>query len=230
MATSYFTGYLGKQFDRTGAPSRGFRLDNWQTMPCVRSANVNSSVVLYAGQVAHGVSTTTLSGPLKQYPRHVIEPGCGPGHGMPLYLLSSQPDFDVSVQGVPPGTAVYGSTTDPWASVSAMPGYGAPSSVLTAVTASTGIEFETTEYDTAQTYVNGQALRAVTSNTDANAGKVTNQGNAGGVNTFTTGQTLNISPAANSDYVVGFVSGGTYPNADDKTILAYYVALVPGVR
>jgi hypothetical protein len=139
---------------------------------------------------------------------------------MAIFLWPSHSDFDVSNPGVPAGTVLGGTTANP-------PGWvpWRPTGKLVGLVATGGYELETTEFDTAQTYVINQTLRAVTSNTDANAGKLTNQ-NASGGQGF-------ASPGVNvvyTDSIVGVVSRGAYTNSNGRSVLAFWPVYLPGTR
>lgn len=226
MSANVTSNYLGQSFDRIGKPLRGFSRDHALMKRVTPSGNV-SVASLYPGLVVHPVSSDTFSpGMPNQFPRVVCELGSAVGRGLPLYLLNGTIDFDTSLSLLPAGVPLYGNAANPFAAISAMPTPPATATYL-GILASGGFEFETTEFDTAQTYVAGQPLRTVTSNSSTDGGKVTNQGNA--VSAFGTG-TFNVNPTASSDQVVGYVSAGAYANAYMKTVLSYWTWFIPGTR
>ena len=180
-----------------------------------------------SGLVLHAVSTNAnvdfYGGPINGPGTFVVEMGCGASQGLPFYLWPGANDPDVSNPGVPPGTAVAGDASyGPPDQVPVLP--SATNQNMVALVSTGGYELETTEFDTAQTYVTNQFLRAVTSNTDANAGKVTNQ--------RATTAAFNSAGlvVVGTDTIVGIVSRGTYTNANRKNALAFYSWFNIGTR
>lgn len=139
---------------------------------------------------------------------------------MPLFLWPSYTDYDVSNPGVPAGVVLGGTTTNKPGWVPIM-----PVGVLVALVAKGPYELETTEFDTAQTYAANDYLRAVTSNTNVNAGKLTNQDASGGVG-FATSAKCTVY----TDSVVGRVSRGVYTNGNGVTVLSFWPESIPGTR
>lgn len=226
MSSNISSPYLGQSFDRIGHAIQGFSRDHALIKRVSPSTNV--TVSLFPGLVCHPTGSDTFSpGMPNQFPRVTVELGSAVGRGLPMYLLNATVDFDTSNSLLPTGTALYGSTAYPFPQVSAMP---TPPATATyeAILASGGFEFETTEFDTDQTYVAGQPLRAVTISTTAVGGKVTNQGNA--TTAFTTATAFNVNPTAASDQIVGYASAAVYPNAYMKNVLSYWTYFVPGTR
>ncbi len=147
---------------------------------------------------------------------------------MPMWLWPGSTDPDVYNPGVPPGISAAGTTSYIADFIAVMP--PAAGGNMPALVASGGYELETTEFDTDQTFTPGNGLRAVTSNTNANAGKLTNQGATSAA--FTSSTTLLYGDPTLSawDTIVGFVSRGSYVNANRKHSLGFYPTLIPGTR
>lgn len=230
--------YPGQAFDHTLVPLKGWYKDMVLDHEVTIGSNVNinsDGTTPTPGLVVHAVSwragLSPYGGQSDGPGFDVVEMGCGPAHGMPMFLYSRPGDPDVSNPGVAPGVPVYGDATQREVFGSILPRMQHQN--LVALVASGGYEVETTEFDSAQTYTAGQPLRSVTSNTNANAGKVTNErgpvtngfGSAGAVQFVG-----NSSTVTNWDTIVGFVSRGTYINANLKTVLAFYTYYVPGNR
>jgi hypothetical protein len=145
---------------------------------------------------------------------------------MPIFLWNSFDDFDVSNPGVPAGVALGGTTANPPAWVPVF-----PAGRLVGLVAKGAFELETTEFDTAQTYAPNDFLRAVTSNTDANAGKLTNQDASGGAGFATSAKAVWGDPTLTAwDSVVGRVSRGTYTSNYGKLVLSFWPESLPGTR
>lgn len=191
--------------------------------------------LIVSGLCIHAVSTTantdpyggTFTGPGTM----TAEIGCGPAHGLPMFLWPNANDPDVANPGVLPGNA-YSSTTVEPDFVPVFPLYQLQNMV--ALVASGAYELETTEFDTTRTYAPGDALRAVTNNDNANGGKLTNQRKSTTPDTMTTtGATqyvANSSTVTNWDTIVGFVSRGEFVNSNKREALAFYTAFIPGTR
>jgi hypothetical protein len=150
--------------------------------------------------------------------------------GLPMILWSNSQDGDIYNPGVTGTTDEIGSASQiaEWASV--LPPLDGGN--LVALVCSGAYELESTEFDTAQTYLVGQPLRAVTSNTDADAGKLTNQ--RGTTDAFNSAGLIqyvaNSSTVTNWDSIVAFVSRGKYTNSQGRPVLAYWTFPVFGNR
>lgn len=178
---------------------------------CVHPTGANANSDPYGG-------TTTGPGTF------AVEMGCS-GAGMPLFLWPGQNDPDISNPGVPAGTSAFGdSTYGPPDYLSVFPGQSGTENMM-ALVAKGPYELETTEFDTDQTYTPGQFLRAVTSNTLATAGKLTNQNASGGA-----GFASSAAFSPGTDTVVGIVSRGKYVNANKKQSLAFWPHYAYGTR
>ncbi len=229
--------YPGQAFDHTLQALKGWYRETALDAEVALSSNVNiggNATPATAGLVVHGTDLTNNSdaygSPMTGPKSFVVEMGCGPAHGMPMYLMSRPTDPDVYNPGTVAGDPVYGTANRPADFFPVFPAI--QNQKLNALIASGAYELETTEYDTAQTYATGQPLRAVTSNTDANAGKLTNQRgttaafNSAGVVQFV-GNTATVTAW---DTIVGMVSRGTYVNSYQRPALAFYSWFVPGNR
>lgn len=230
MSANY--SYPGQAYAHTLTALKGWYEEGSLDIEVSLSSNVNigsNGTPAASGIVLHGVSTITNPDPYGSVPNGpptvVAEPGCGANHGLPLYLWPGANDPDISNPGVPAGTPAYGdSTYGPPDFVSVMPLITGQN--MTALVATGGYEVETTEFDygNSLTYATGNYLRAVTSNTLANAGKVTNQRGAT-VNFNTDGATV-----VGTDTIVGIVSRGQYVNANRKQALAFWTWFNIGTR
>jgi hypothetical protein len=87
----------------------------------------------------------------------------------------------------------------------------APAGILSGLVAIGGYELETTEFDSVQTYLPNEPLRAVRSDSAANAGTLTNQG----VVLYT-------------NLVCAVVSRGKRTNHHGKTVLSFWPVYLPG--
>lgn len=128
-----------------------------------------------------------------------FELGCK-GSQMPIFLLQNGGDSDVTNDG---GTV--------WYPIG-------PDGNLTGLVAKGAYELETTEYDSAQTYVPNDYLKA--NNTDGNAakGKLTNQG----ISTLVNG-------GSNPTAIVGVVSRAPRKRQSDRNnVLAFWPVYHPG--
>ena len=232
--------YPGQAFDKAMVPLKGWyretALDmevafssnvnigsnNTPATPglCVHLTDVNASVDFYGG-------TTTGPG------TGVVEMGCGAGHGVPLFLWTGQSEPDVYNPGVTAGVPAYGNSTyGPPDHISVFPPVsgGTVPINLVALVAIGAYELETTEFDTDQTYAAGNGLRAVTDNTNANAGKLTNQrGTTAAFNSAGATQYGDPTLAA-WDTIVGFVTRKEYVNANRKSVIAFWSSHHPGTR
>jgi hypothetical protein len=231
--------YPGQAFDNTLLALKGYYRDQALDIDGVIGSNVNlgsAALPVVSGMCVHLVASITNDAPYGNGPaKMVFEMGCGPLHGIPMFLWPNVADFDVSNVQVPAGVPAYGSASVAPNAISSMPGYGGTTGEVHALVAVGAYELETTEFDAAQTYVPGQVLRAVTSNTNTNGGRLTNQRNSGGgapgynsngLNEFVG----NSATIANWDTIVGVVSRGTYTNANRKNILAFHPVYLPGNR
>jgi hypothetical protein len=115
---------------------------------------------------------------------------------MGIFLFQGSADFDVANPG----------GTD-WYAI-------APKGIMSGLVATGAYELETTEFDTNQTYLPNQPLRAIANDSDATAGTgggcLTNQGVNVGTNAF-----------------VGVVSRGVYTNAYGQSALAFWPVYAP---
>jgi hypothetical protein len=234
--------YPGQAFDHTLVPLKGWYRESALDVECTPSSNVNinsASAPVTSGLCIHGTNvnanTDVYGGQINGPGTVIFEMGCGPTHGVPYFTWPNSTDPDISNPGTIPGDPVYGSTAHPpdWIPVLPTVPTGTAVTNMVALVGTGGYELETTEYDTAQTYVVGQPIRAVTSNTLANAGKVTNQKgpvtgdfNSSGVVQFV-GNTATVT---NWDTIVGWVSRQTYTNANRRSGLSFYTDMWPGNR
>ena len=120
-------------------------------------------------------------------------------HRMGLFAIQGNESFDVAV-GLTSGISGYAAIN--------------PSGKINCLVASGSYELETTEFDTAQTYLPNEPLRAGTD------GKLTNQS----VVLFS----QNDSPQTSSTAVVGIVSRGKRTNAYGKSVLTFWTVWAPG--
>lgn len=121
---------------------------------------------------------------------------------MPIFTLQGSADFDVANPGGNNWTAI------------------APVGYISGLVATGGYELETTEFDTTQTYVANEHLKAVDADTVATAG-------TGGGNL--TNQSLGtLYHASNMEARVGVVSRGKRTNAYGKSVLAFWPIYLPG--
>jgi len=202
-------------FDRTLTPLKGWPSPTALDFDAVLSPNVNIG----------GVATPPSSGQCVHYTASGFEMGANIKK-MPMFLWPSAGDFDVANQGVPAGVALGGTTQYPPAWVPIR-----PTGKLNALVATGAYELETTEFDTNQTYAPNDWLRAVTSNSDANAGKLTNQNASGGQGFGSPGLCVWGDPGvATWDSIVGVVSRGAYTNANGRQVLAFWPVYMPGNR
>lgn len=192
------------------------------------SINLNSvGATVYSGCCVHvdSVASSGLgTGTTNNVPIPVFKMGAKTGQ-MPIFLWVGSDGYDVSNPGVPAGVALGGTTTYPpdWIPIR-------PTGKVMGLVATGGYELETTEFDTAQTYAPNDLLRAVTSDTDANGGKLTNQ-NAATNQTFTGGTGVAVwAPNAASDSIVGVCSRGSYTNKNNRPALAFWPVYLPGSR
>lgn len=207
--------YPGQMFDHVLTPLKGWPSPVALDFDATLSSNVNIG----------GVGTAPSSGQCVHYTANGFEMGANIKK-MPMFLWSSGDGFDVANQGVPAGVSLGGNATYPPAWVPVR-----PTGKLVALVATGSYELETTEFDTAQTYAPNDWLRAVTSNSDADAGKLTNQNASGGQGFGTTAACVHSDPSVAAwDSVVGVVSRGAYTNANGRSVLAFWPVYMPGTR
>lgn len=207
MSTTYV--FPGLMFDHTLTPLKGWPSQTALDFDAPLSSNVNIGGTGAPVQSGMCVHNTALG----------FEMGAKINQ-MALFLWPGGTDFDVSNPGVPAGVALGGTSSNlpAWVPIR-------PTGKLVALVATGGYELETTEFDTAQTYAINDYLRSVTSNTDANAGKLTNQDASGGAG-FATSAKCTVY----TDTVVGVVSRGAYTNSNGKQALAFWPVYLPGTR
>lgn len=225
--------FPGQAYDRTLTALKGWYKEMALDAEVIIGANVNinsNGTPATPGLVVHCVSFNAAISP---YGETIDGPGTfvcemGANKQMPIFLWSSPTDPDVSNPGVPAGTPAYGNTAYPDPYISTLP--RTTNQHLVGLVATGGYEVESTEYDPDQTYAANDGLRTVTSNTDANAGKVTNQ--AGATPPFnSSGAAVYGNPAVAAwDTIVGIVSRGEYTNANRRPVLAYWTVYLPGTR
>ncbi len=225
----------GQAFHHTLKPLKGWYEDSGIDAAGKLTSDVNiggTNEPAQRGLIVHCDGLQTVSDPyggtMTGPQLFNFEMGCGAAHGVPLVLWTPPTDPDVYNPGVPDGTPVYGTTTEIAEWGSAMPSIDGGNLVALVLTGA--YELETTEFDTDQTYLVGQGLRCVTSNTDANAGKLTNQrGTTAAFNSA--GLTIFGDPSVAAwDTIIGFVSRGKYVNSNRRSALAFYAAFYPGTR
>lgn len=117
------------------------------------------------------------------------------GTQMPLFTFQGSEDFDVENDG----------GTD-WYAV-------APRGFINTLVATGGYELETTEYDTEQTYLANDVLKAVADDIDDDD--------------ETGGGCLTNDATVYLDAIVGVVSRGAYTNAYGKAALAFWPVYLP---
>lgn len=227
----------GQAFHHTLKPLKGWYEDSGIDAAGKLTSDVNiggTAEPAQRGMIVHAPDLQTVTDPYggtTTGPQLFgFEMGWNLAKGLPMVLWTPQTDPDVYNPGVPDGTVAYGTTTEiaEWGSV--LPGIDGGN--LVALVLSGAYELETTEFDTAQTYASGQALRAVTSNTDAAAGKITNQrGATTGFNSDGVVQYVaNTATVSSWDSIIGFVSRGKYVNSNRRSALAFYAYPIPGNR
>lgn len=234
--------YPGQAFDHTLQALKGWYQEYSLDAEVKFSSSVNiASTGLPAtpGLVVHAVSWESNSNPYggsMTGPKNiVVEMGCGAAHGVPMFLWSRPTDPDVYNPGTPTGVPPYGTTAYPADFYPVLPAIvnGSNSGqLMNALVALGGYELETTEYDHDQTYTAGNGLRSVTSNTDANAGRVTNQrGTTAAYNSAGATQPVGSANGLTAwDTIVGWVSRGEYVNSYKREALAFYSDYLPGTR
>jgi len=222
VSSNVSPAYAGKPSDRTGVMLQGRSGGHDVKAYGRRDSSIDASIVLSPGCVvyAYGVFTqqSGASAYSPQAPLYTFRPGVAVGSGPPIFLLSGDNDFDVTLAGAPAGTPAYGNTAYPLPAIAAMPGYSSATGVLQGVFHGQGFEFETTEFDTAQTYAQSAPVRACTSIASAealSAGRLTNKGNTGAGNPGFTSAAFTVG----TDTTVGF-SLRTYTNAYRRPVLS----------
>jgi hypothetical protein len=160
-------------------------------LPAGRCVHVDSITAITAG---YGPGPATGKGGVPLLKTGVV------GTQMGLFTFQGSQDFDVSNPSS--STTNASGTINDWFAV-------APVGNIMCLVATGAYELETTEFDTAQTYLPNQPLRAVSADTVATAGTgggcLTNQGVTVGTNAF-----------------VGVVSRGVYTNAYGVSALAFW--------
>lgn len=217
--------YLGNVYDHFMDALVGYPREHALVINGVIGSNVNinsTGLPANAGSCVHVQTTQTTgggTGTTNNVPEAVFEMGANLKM-MPCFLWTASDGYTVSNPGVPAGVALGGTTTN-------VPGWVAafPAGRVVALVGKGDFELETTEFDTNQTYLPNQLLRAVTSNTDANAGKLTNQDASGG-QAFATSAVLTTY----TDSAVGVVSRGKYTNKWGVSCLAFWPIYLPGSR
>lgn len=192
----------------------------------LHSAVDTSTVLVYPGRVVHVFNTTVVSQPITNMgpPLPNFKMGCvGAKH--PAYLRSGLYDYYSSNKGTPSGVAASGSTSYPPNWFSTNPSSDLTKAVLSAIQWNPNLELETTEYDTDQTYSTGEFLRAVTSDSLATAGALTNQDASGGAG-FATSSALTVG----TDTIVGQVNKGEFRNSYSRDVLNFIPMYVRGTR
>lgn len=232
--------YPGQAFDNTMTPLKGWYRETALDVEVAIGSNVNigsNATPPTQGLCVHAVDRNTnpdpYGGSVSGPGTVVVEMGCaGATHGPPIFLWTPSTDPDAYNPGVPSGTPAYGTTSYPPDFLSVFPPVSGSTMPINLV-GLVGIgayELETTQFDTAQTYAAGQPLRAVTSNTNANAGKLTNQGATSAAFTSATAFLAGDPTASAWDTIVGFVSRESYTNANRRSALAFWSHFIPGTR
>jgi len=217
--------YPGQMFTHTLDGLKGWPRPTALDIDGLISANVNiggTGLVVNSGTCVHVQSTQASglgTGTTNNVPIAVFEMGANLNM-MPIFLWVGTDGYDVTNPGVPAGTPLSGTTSVPPAWVPVR-----PTGKVNGLVATGAYELETTEFDTAQTYSPNDLLRSVTSNTDANAGKLTNQDASGGVGFATTAKCVRYVESA-----VGVCSRGTYTNKNGMAALGFWPVYLPGTR
>ncbi len=200
---------LGNSFDHTLTALKGWPSQTALDFDAPLSTNVNINSTSAPVQSGMCVHNTALG----------FEMGANVTM-MPMFLWPGGTDYDVANPGVPAGVALGGTSSN-------LPGWIPirPTGKLSALVAVGAYELETTEFDTGQTYGINDPLRAVTNNTNANAGKLTNQNASGGA-----GFANSAAFAVYTDTMVGVVSRGAYTNSHGVQVLAFWPVFLPGTR
>lgn len=222
--------FPGNQYDHFLNIVQGGHPDFLPKVAGTLSSNVTAelaTVTPHAGQVVHVVTPQALTQPLTSRGPYLaqFEMGCAVDKAPPIWLENGLYDKCITNKGTPAGTAAQGTTSVPPSWYSLIPASHPTFAVLNGVVGFAGLQLETTEYDTDQTYTSGQPLRAVTSNSNANAGKLTNQNASGGAG-FASGAAF----APGTDTVVAYVHRGEYRTMHDKDALNVVSHYVRGTR
>lgn len=184
----------GQMFDHMLNPAKGW--PHQAALDFQARISPNVLYVMNAGQVAHINSAGEL------------EPGVKLGQ-MGLFMFQGAGDLDVNPTGGTSG--VFGS----WTPIS-------PSGRIMCLPAKGAYELETTEFETALSYLPGDLLYSPTGNTsgdEGTSGLLTNDG------TYASGGALYTSTG---NAVVGVVSRGAFTNAYGKLVLAFWPVYLPG--
>lgn len=228
--------YPGQMYDNTLTGLKGDANEHRLDITGSINASVNLGGVatpVPAGRCLHVTSLGTLTtatgvstGPL--------DPSFAMGANLSAvahFLWQNESDFDVNNRGVPAGVALGGTTTNLPAHIPIF-----PSQRVHCLTALGAYELETTEFDTTQTYNPNDFLRAVTRDTSADGGKLTNKAATASSGA---GQELAASGSACVwgdpsvaawDSIVGVVSRGSYTNVNGVKSLAFWPVYLPGTR
>lgn len=168
------------------------------------SANVTVDPVR-GGRVVH-VQSMTQRGAV-QVPE--LELGLA-GTDMALFLIQGSDAFDVANPGTSPGGAFVHQSI-------------APIGIQSALVATGGYELQTTEFNSARTYVPGDLLTADQANADAvNGGLLDNQ-NAGD-----NALTVPSAGGGTSNAICGVVSRGAFNNEHGVAALHFWPVYLPG--
>lgn len=230
--------YPGQSFHHTLKPLKGWYEDSGIDAAgrLTSDVDINSDgspatrgLVVHAAELQ--TETDPYGGTTTGPQLYGFEMGWGPSVlGLPMILWTNPTDPDGENVGTPTGVDRVGTSSDIAEWVSVLPPLDGNN--LVALVLSGAYELEDTEFDTAQTYLTGQALRAVTSNTNVNAGKLTNQrGTSAAFNSDGVVQYVcNSTTVSTWDSIIGFVSRGKYINSNKRNALAFYAYPVPGNR
>jgi hypothetical protein len=221
----------GQAYDHLLNPLKGFHPDWAVDVRGKLHTTVDLTVVTpHSGRVVHIAATVTRPNAFTGRGPHLpaFSMGCGAVRkGPPIWLWSGVYEPDISNKGTPSGVATTGAANYPPNWLSSMPGRDPTNSEqVWGLVGIPGLEVETTEYDTAQTYLPGEHLRAVTLDNNVNGGVVTNQNASSGAALATTTNAFTLL----TDTVVGIVSRGTYKNSNDRQVLSLYTFFLPGTR
>lgn len=236
MSTNY--SYPGQAFLFTLNPLKGWYEEGALDAMCKLSSNVNigsAGLPAHSGLCVHVTGHITspdvYGGVINGPGQFEVELGCKNGHGVPMFLWSGSNEPDIYNPGVTAGVPVYGNTDyGPPDQVSVFPQVNGQA--IPALVATGGYELEIVGvYDQDQVYTVNNLLRAVTHNTNANGGRLTNQLNDG-TDVFTsTGATVNGNPAVAAwDTIVGVVSRSEYVTGNKKNGIAFWSVWLPGTR
>lgn len=217
--------YVGQQFDNTLTALKGWPKEHPLDIEGTLSSSVNIGGVYTPAKSGQVVHITTLTAKTNAPNTLTFEMGAKLNQ-MPIFLIPNSTDFDVQNRGVPDGVVLGGTSTykPAWVPIN-------PTGVMVGLVGKGEYEFESTEFDTAQTYAANDYLRAVTSNSDANAGKLTNQRNTSSDAFASGGVCIYGDPSVAAwDSIVGRVSRGKYTNSAGVSALAFWPESLPGSR